>query len=50
MRKSHFLSGIAALTLAPATPSAEPQTTPWVNMYGVSGGLIDMPTAEVAPV
>ena len=48
MRISYFLSGLVAVALTPATLTAETQTTRWVNMYGLSGGLLDMPTAEVA--
>lgn len=48
MRKRTLQPAILALALTPTMIGADPQTTPWINMYGNPGGLIDMPTAEVA--
>ena len=47
MLKAYFLIAISGLSVLPVALSAEEQTATWVNTYGVSGGLIDMPTAEV---
>lgn len=49
MLKAYFLIAISGLSVLPVALSAEEQTATWVNTYGVSGGLIDMPTAEVGP-
>ena len=39
----------AVLTTVPLATTAENQTTVLTNTYGTPGGLIDMPTAEMAP-
>ena len=49
MLKAYFLIAISGLSVLPVALSAEEQTATWVNTYGLSGGLIDMPTAEVGP-
>jgi len=49
MLKAYFLIAISGLSVLPVALSAEEQTETWVNTYGLSGGLIDMPTAEVGP-
>lgn len=47
---SKLLSGTCALVLCTAAvPQAETLTTTSFNMYGLPSGLIDMPTAEMAP-
>ena len=48
MFKASLLSATVGICLLPIGLSAEQQTTEWINMYGLSSGLIDMPTAEVA--
>ena len=47
MFKASLVSAAAGIFLLPVGLSAEQQTTEWINMYGLSSGLIDMPTAEV---
>ncbi|WP_298802098.1 YjbH domain-containing protein [uncultured Lentibacter sp.] len=48
MFKASVLRAVVGAFLLPQALSANEQTTEWVNMYGLSSGLIDMPTAEVA--
>ncbi len=49
MRKT-LTTSLATLSLfAPSVAVSEGLTTRSLNMYGLPGGLIDMPTAEVAP-
>ena len=43
MLKAYFLIAISGLSVFPVALSAEEQTATWVNTYGLSGGLIDMP-------
>ncbi len=49
MRKSLTTSLVALGLVVPSVASTERLTTRSLNMYGLPSGLIDMPTAEVAP-
>src|SRR6056297_1321243 len=44
------MAAVAALAAWPMAGAAETQTTTEANSYGTPGGLIDMPTAEMAPL
>lgn len=47
--RSSIVMAAAVLTTLPLATTAENQTTILTNTYGTPGGLIDMPTAEMAP-
>ncbi|RFP86536.1 YjbH domain-containing protein [Rhodobacteraceae bacterium 63075] len=49
MRKTSTIFGIALTTALPGALTSEGMTSEAVNMYGLPGGLVDMPTAETAP-
>ena len=44
------MAAAAALAAWPMVGAAESQTTTQTNSYGTPGGLVDMPTAEMAPL
>ncbi|HKK85828.1 MAG TPA: YjbH domain-containing protein [Roseovarius sp.] len=50
IRRSTTMAAVAALAAWPMAGAAETQTTTEANSYGTPGGLIDMPTAEMAPL
>ncbi|MDQ2090541.1 YjbH domain-containing protein [Marimonas arenosa] len=49
MRVRYSAAMIGTLALVPVTATPESLVTSSKNMYGTPGGLIDMPTAEMAP-
>ncbi|WP_281966984.1 YjbH domain-containing protein [Roseovarius nanhaiticus] len=50
LKKSvNVVAAAAILVGAPLSTVADPLTTERTNMYGTPGGLIDMPTSEMAP-
>jgi len=48
--RSKTMAVVAVLAAWPMVGAAENQTTTETNSYGTPGGLIDMPTAEMAPL
>lgn len=49
VKRSVILSTVSAIALVPVVAGSEGLITTAKNMYGTPGGLIDMPSAEVAP-
>ncbi|WP_306154726.1 YjbH domain-containing protein [Roseovarius sp. MMSF_3281] len=50
IRRSSKIAVAGLVAVWPCAGMAENQTTELTNSYGTPGGLIDMPTAEMAPV